>query len=75
MTDTCTYWSLALPLYRRHDSNTGCRKRTWEILMGKLVIRFRDRAKKKERKFEDSQQEGTTSYQEVGLSHSSVEVW
>jgi hypothetical protein len=41
--------------------------------MGKLVIMFRDRAKKKE--FEDSQQEGVTSCQEVGLSHSSVEVW
>jgi len=42
--------------------------------MGKLVIRFRDRAKKKE-KFEGSQQEGVTSYQEVGLGHSSAEVW
>ena len=43
--------------------------------MGKLGIRFRDRAKKKgKKKFEASQQEGGTSYQEVGLSHSSVEV-
>lgn len=41
--------------------------------MGKLVVMFRDRAKKKI-KFEASQQEGAASCQEVGLSHSSDEV-
>ena len=48
-------------------------KRTWEILRGKLVTGFRDRAKKK-RKFEASQQDGVISTQEVGLDHSSEEV-
>lgn len=42
--------------------------------MGKLVIRFRDRAEKKNKCSEASQQEGVTSCQEVGLSHSSGEV-
>ena len=68
-----SYWPCALPLYRQHDSDTGFEKKTWEVLRGKLVIRFRKRAKKKER-FEDSQKEGVASFQEVGLSHSSEEV-